>query len=181
MLLNFTKNQILILGAFFNHPEKPRYLRELSRILKKEPGVFQKDLNRLTEAGILSSYYEGNRRFFTLNQNLPIYRELKSIFFKTTGIQGILQKELKKLDGVKDAFVYGSFARGEEKGSSDIDIFIVGFVDENKLLDLISRLEKKFDREINYTLLTESEFKKKLKEKNSFLENILIQKKIKLL
>lgn len=156
-------------------------MRELSRILGKVPGVFQKDLNKLEEAGILNSYRENNRRFFVLNQKQPIFKELKSIFFKTTGARGLLREELKKIKGVEEAFIYGSFARDEETGLSDVDILVIGSAEENSLLDLISQLEAKLEREINYTLLTRKEFEKKLKEKNSFLENILIQKKIKLL
>ncbi len=181
MLPKFTKNQNLILEIFFNRPEKSFYLREIGSILNKEPGVFQKDINRLEKDGILEGYYEANRRFFKLNKNYPFYRELKSILFKTTGIKGKLQEELKKINGVEEAFIYGSFAQGKEGSASDVDIFIIGSVNEDNLIDLISRLEKKFDREINYTLMTEKEFKVKAKEENSFLKNVLNRKKIKLL
>lgn len=180
-MLKFTKNQILVLEIFFNHPEKSYYLRELARILGKEPGVFQKDINRLTEEGVLESYYEANRHFFKLNKKYPLFKELKSIFFKTVGIKGRLQQELAKIKGIKEAFIYGSFARGEERPVSDIDIFVIGFIDEDELIDLVVRLEKKFDREINYILMTEQEFQKKINERNSFLDNILSQKKIKLI
>lgn len=180
-MLKFTKNQILILEIFFNHPEKSYYLREIARFLGKEPGVFQKDINKLAEQGVLASYYEANRHFFKLNQQHPIYKELKSIFFKTIGVKGRLERELKKAKGIKKAFIYGSFAQGKEKEGSDIDLFIAGSINEDKLIDLIIQLEKKFNREINYTLMSEKEFEKKLKEKNSFLKNILNQKKIKLI
>ncbi len=181
MLLKFTKNQILILEIFFNHSEKSYYLREIARFLGKEPGVFQKDINKLTEQDVLITYHEANRRFFKLNKKYPIYKELKSIFFKTVGIKGRLERELKQIRGIKEAFIYGSFAHEKEKEGSDIDIFVVGSVNEDKLIDLIIQLEKKFSREINYTLMNKEEFKKKLKEKNSFLKNILIQEKIKLI
>ncbi len=46
-MLNFTKNQTLVLEIFFNQPERAFYLRELARLLGKQPGVFQKDINKL--------------------------------------------------------------------------------------------------------------------------------------
>jgi len=169
------------LRVFLNRPEKTYYFRELARILGKEPGVFQKDINKLVEEGILESYYEVNRHFFKLNRRYPLLDELKSIFFKTVGVKGKLQQELRKIKGIKEAFIYGSFAKGQVKATSDIDIFVVGSVDEDELIDLITMLEKKIDREINYTLMTENELQKKIKGKDSFLKNIFSQKMIKLI
>ena len=88
---------------------------------------------------------------------------------------------MKKINGIKEAFIYGSFARGEEKGSSDVDIFIVGSVREDTIIDLLNKLERKINREINYVLMTEQEFKKKMAAKNSFLLNIMKLKKIKII
>lgn len=180
-MLRFTKNQLLILKTFFNHPEQAYYLRELARLLGKEPGVFQQAINKLAEEGVLESYYEASRHFFRLNKKYPLYKEFKSIFFKTVGAQGKLRQELKKINGLQEAFIYGSFAKGEEKAASDIDLFIIGSINEDELIDLIIKLEKEFDREINYTLLTGEEFRRKIKEKNSFIKNILNQKIIKLI
>lgn len=181
LLPKFTKNQVLILEVFFNHPEKAFYLRELARIVGKEPGVFQRDIETLSKEGLLESYRDGNRRFFRLNKNYPLYEELKSMFFKTVGIKGELQRRLSKIEGVERAFIYGSFARGEETGASDIDLCVIGSVDENKLLDIVGLLEEKTGREINYTLISKGEFQRKIEEKNSFLKNILNQPKIELL
>lgn len=181
MPLKFTKNQTLILEIFFNNPEKAYYLREIARMLGKEPGFFQREILKLVDDGILETYYVANSRFFKINKNYPLYNELKSIFFKTVGIEGTFKKEFKKIKGIKKAFIYGSFAQGKEKATSDIDLVIIGAVDENELLKLVNKLEKKFEREINYILMTEKEFQKKIKEKNSFLENVLKQKRINLI
>jgi len=59
--------------------------------------------------------------------------------------------------------------------------FVIGDVNEDKLIDAISKLEKQIGREINYTLMTNEEFLKKKQEKNSFLVNIFNKKIIKLI
>lgn len=181
MSLKFTKNQTLVLEIFFNHPQKSFYLRQLARMLDKEPGVFQKDVNRLVEDGLLLSSYQAHSRFFKLNKKHPLYSELKSIFFKTVGIEGTLKKALGKIKGIKRAFIYGSFAQGEEQKESDVDLMIIGSVSENDILDLVSELEDQFKRAINYTLISEKEFQEKIESKNSFLENILRREKIELI
>jgi predicted nucleotidyltransferase len=181
MFPNFTKNQRLILEIFFNHSDEAFYLRQIARLLNKKPGVFQRDINNLVDDGIIESYYQGNNRFFKINKNYPLYQELKSIFLKTSGVQAELLKVLKGIKGIKQAFIYGSFARGEEKKDSDIDLFLIGTVDEKVLIEKLTKLETKFTREINYSLIGETEYKKKLKNKDSFLLNILKQSKIDLI
>jgi len=181
MLPNFTKNQGLILEIFFNHPEDAYFLRQLSRFLNKKPGVFQRDINNLVNNGVLESYYKGNNRFFKINKNYSLYKDLKNIFFKTTGIKGKLEKILTNIEGIKSAFIYGSVARGEEQKQSDIDLCIIGSIDENPLIKKLTELEKEVDREINYILIDDKEYKDKLKNKDSFLENINKQDKIQLI
>jgi len=178
MALKFTKNQTLILGIFFNDPEKSYYLRELGRLIEKEPGVFQRDINKLVESGILLSEYRANSRFFKLNKNHPLYKELKSIFLKTVGAEGRLKEILKGIKNINITFIFGSYAKGKEDTFSDIDLMIIGDPDENELVSKIIEIEKELDREINYHIFSPIDWKKKLKEKDSFLGNILSQPKI---
>ena len=178
MVPSFTKNQVLILEIFFNHPDDAYYFRQISHFLNKKPGVFQRDINNLVKNDVLESYYQGNNRFFKINKNYSLYKDLKNIFFKTIGVKGELERILKDIEGIKNAFIYGSFARGEEQKQSGIDLCIIGSIDENLLIKKLTELEKKVDREINYILIAESEYKNKLKNKNSFLKNINKQDKI---
>lgn len=178
MALKFTKNQSLILEFFFNNPEKSYYLRELGRIIGKQPGVFQKDINKLVESGILISEYRAKSRFFKLNKKHPLYRELKSIFFKTVGAEGKLREALKKIKNIKIAFIFGSYAKGKEDIFSDIDLMIIGEPDEDELISKISSIEEKLKREINYSIFSPEDFRKGLKKKEVFLEEIMADPKL---
>lgn len=178
MLLNFTKNQILILEIFFNDPEKSYYLRELARLVKKEPGVFQKDINKLAEDNILISEYRANSRFFKLNKKHPLYREFRNIFLKTFGVVKKIKDILGGVKNVKIAFIFGSFAAKKEDSLSDIDLMIIGNPNEDEFISKISKLENQIDREINYHIFSLIDWEEKIKEKNSFLENILSKPKI---
>jgi len=178
MPLKFTKNQTLILEIFFSDPEKSCYLRELGRIIGKEPGVFQKDINKLVESSILTSEYRAKSRFFKLNKNHPLYKELKSIFFKTVGAEGRLREILKSIKNIKIAFIFGSFAGGKEDSFSDIDLMVIGNPNEDILISKISKLESQLDREINYHIFSPDDWRKAIRKKDSFIENILSQPKI---
>jgi len=174
----FTKNRAELLSLFFTNPDKFFYMQEIGRILNKKPGVFQRTLNNMTSEGILVSEYRANSRYFTVNKNNPIYKELKSIIFKTIGISGSIKQALEELKNLKLAFIYGSYAKNQENYLSDIDIIIIGNPDEEILINKLDSLEKKLQREINYKIYSYNNLKKEIAEKEPFIINILEDRKI---
>ena len=169
-----TKNQRLLLGLFYTNPKKSFYMQEVGRILGKKPGVFQRTLNSLVEEVLLKSEYRAGARFFQANPQHPLYPELKKIIEKTVGLEGSLRSTMNRLKNVKLAFLYGSFAKGKEREDSDVDLLVVGNKQvELQLLKGINRLEKKIQREINYKLYSESEYREKKSTADPFLQEIL--------
>lgn len=167
-----------ILSQFLSNVEKKYYVRQLAVILNISVGSLHRELNNLEKSGILVSENLGNLRLFHVNKTSPIFKELKDIVFKTDGIQGALENALKGIKGIKIVFIYGSFARKEERADSDIDLFIAGSFLEDDLVSAVSGLEGKFDREINYTIYSIGELRKKIKEKSSFILEVLGGRKI---
>ena len=174
----FYKKSDFNFRAFFNHPEKHYYFRQLAKLIGKEPGVFQKDINRLVEKGILLSEYQANSRFFKLNLKYHLYNEFKSIFLKTVGAVGKLKERLAGFEKIDLAFVFGSFAKNREDQYSDVDLMIIGNPNEDKLVTAISRIESALSREINYSIFSAADLKKGLKEKEVFLEDIMTNPKM---
>jgi len=123
----FSSNtRIRVLSHFFLHPGESYYLRQLERLLKIPVGQLGRELLNLEKIQLLTSSMEGNQKRYSINQNFPLYDELKNIFLKTTSAGDIIRESLSKLKGIELAFIYGSFAKGEEHPGSDIDIMIVG-------------------------------------------------------
>ncbi len=177
----YTKNRAELLSLFFTNPEKSFYMQEVGRILNKKPGVFQRTLNNMVSEGILVSEYRANSRYFKVNKKNPIYKELKSIIFKTIGIAGSIKQVLDELNNLEGAFIYGSYAKNKENYLSDIDILIIGNPDEEILLNKLDNLEKKLQREINYKIYSYKDLKREILEKEPFIINILEDKKIMLI
>jgi predicted nucleotidyltransferase len=98
---------------------------------------------------------------------------MSNIISKTIGIEIQLKDSLIQMDGIIKAFIYGSFASGTQDSLSDIDILIVGDIYEDDLIEKISRLEQIFEREINYQIYNNREFKEKSEDENSFISKIL--------
>ncbi|MFQ5867673.1 MAG: nucleotidyltransferase domain-containing protein [bacterium] len=140
--------------------------------------MIRKELLSLEEAGIFEYRKKGNLVYFYLNKSFPLFDELKSIVFKTIGISGALKEGLSKLKGIEVAFIYGSFAKGEEYSDSDIDLCIIGEPSETDLISIIRELEETIRREINYTVYDRNDFNKRKRQKGSFINNLLKENKI---
>ena len=175
-MFDFLKNgRGEILKLFFKNPDREFYFREIAASLNKEPGAIQSYINSLVDQNFLQDERKGNMRFFKLNKNHPLYEEVKSIISKVMGIEYKLRELVSILPKVEYAFIFGSIAKGEEYGDSDIDLLLIGEVDQNFLVEKISKLQSELSREINYQVYTKAEVVKKLAEKNEFFLNIFSQ------
>jgi len=181
--LEITKSRLRnkILLHFFTNVDDNLYLREMARILKEDPGNLSKELSKLEQEGIFVSQFRGKQKYFFLNKTYPLFKELKSIIFKTIGIKGSLQKIINETSGIIEAFIYGSFAIGKENASSDIDICLIvegNIFNEDKLISKIDSLEKTILREVNYIYYSKEEWEKQIKKNDSFIVNIETGSKI---
>ncbi len=175
-----SKTRVKLLTLFMMNPEKELYIREIARITNENINSIRRELANLEGVGLLKSKIKGNSKYYTVNKKMPIYNELATIILKTEGVAKELQDSLIEM-GVKIAFIYGPFASGKATIDSDIDIFIIGGLDEDKLIIKIRDAEKKLSREINYVLFTTKEFEKRRKSKDPFVFNVLNEPKIMLI
>ena len=166
---------------YFTNPESEYYLRELERILGMPVAVIRKELTRLEKDGIFVSRKKANLVFYSVNKAYPLFEELKSIISKTIGVTALLHDVLKNIKGIKTVFIYGSFAKNSENSTSDIDLFVMGKVNENMLIREIRKIEGMLKREINYTLYTGDEFLSKKRKKDTFIVDLLENPKIMLI
>lgn len=141
-------------------------------------GSLHRELKQLERAGVLRTEREGNLRFYSVNIDYPLFEELKRIVAKTIGVEGSLREALSKIPGILIAFVYGSFAAGTQIERSDIDLFLVGQFDEDRLNRRLRELEAHLSREINYVSMSEREFREEKKKKSHFLRTVLKEPKL---
>ena len=89
-----SKSRIEIITWFISHPGERFHYLQLDKLLKTSRASLQKELKRLEAGGLLRSRKEGNIRFYWVNQDYPLYPELKSIIFKTVGLADFLRDSL---------------------------------------------------------------------------------------
>lgn len=169
------------LGWFYMHTDESFFVRQLANILEEDSTNLSRELSSLEKVGILSSMRQGNLKYFRVNRKCPFSDELKGLVLKTIGVIGELKSSLEKMPAIKYAFIYGSYAKGEEKAESDIDLMIIGDTEIDKLDSLASSIEKRVGRSINYIIYSNSEFLYKKKKKDGFIIDVLKDKKIMLI
>ena len=85
---------------------------------------------------------------------------------------------LKKIDGIDEAYLYGSFASNQQDAASDIDVLVIGAPREEVLAQVMRTLERRLGRKLNYTVLTQKEFGSRRARKDAFLESVWHNKRI---
>ena len=173
-----SKLRIKLLDVFLGSPDARFYIRELERKIKEEAKNVSRELKNLEALGLLISEKQGNLKYYSVNENFFLYPELKAVIFKTTGVRGLLREALERLKGIETAFIYGTYATGKESVSSDVDIMVIGKPDLNELNEVISDLEDKLNREINYMCFDQEEFKERRKAGDAFINDVLSGEKI---
>lgn len=174
-VVGFSKSKArrALLSLFFTNPEQEYFPRQLERLSGIFVGNLQKELIRLEQGGLLNSRRLGKMKLYKLNIQHPLYPELKSLVAKTVGLEEMIRGELAKIEGIHTAGIYGSFARHQERADSDIDLLVVGQVNEKVLLRAVKFLEKRLQREINYTLYLDDDWVQKRASKDSFVIELL--------
>ncbi len=162
-----------LLALFFTNPSERFYLRELERMLGYSAGSIRRELLKFQDDDLLRTERVGNLVYYSLNPEHPLYEEIRSIVVKTVGVEGALREELSSVGDIKIAFVYGSFAAGQERAGSDIDVMVIGDPDMSALNESIAKLEGRLRRDINVTVYSAKEFKARKKAGSGFVLDLL--------
>jgi len=168
-----SRTRVALVSKLMMNPERQFHIRELSKELGIPYSMLYREEKNLVSLGILLEEKKGKITLVSVNKKLPYFAELKGLIVKTVGLRDLMNVSLSGLKGVRYALVYGSFASGEESESSDIDLFIVGDLSEEELLESVSEVEKAVKREINYILWSEGEFSKRVKNQHRLLGDIV--------
>ena len=176
----FTQTQQRVLGLLFGQPQRSFTVSDVIATAGTGSGAAQRELTKLAASGLLTVQPVGNQKRYQANPDSPVYAELTGIIQKTVGLAEPLRVALTPLTGdIVAAFVYGSVAKRTDTAASDIDLMVVS--DELGFADVVMALQpaqEKLGREINPTLYSRAELRKRMKDRNGFVIRVLAQPKI---
>jgi predicted transcriptional regulator len=193
-----SKTRVKLLQLFYSNPNRPFYVREITRKIDEQINSVRRELANLLSIGIISSDTSSdsdttnNRLYYEVNQSYDYYVPLKAIFGGGTVVENkeapaskkagaeqatapnAERDKIKALGNVEVALYTGQFTRDE---SSGIDVLIVGDINQHALAKFMSELEAQEGKEIRYTVMSGQEFNYRRQIKDRFISTVLGSKK----
>lgn len=174
-----SRTLLRLLSVLLLNPERAYYQQELAVMTESSLRPLQLALAKLTKMDLVSKKLVGKHAYYQIVATHPAYPDLRSLFEKTFALADVVRDALEPLSGrIEVAFVYGSAARGEERASSDIDVFIAGEVGRKEVSRCLAGVEERLRREVNVVVFDRERIRESLSDGNPFLEEVLATPKI---
>jgi predicted nucleotidyltransferase len=175
----FGKTRQAVLALLYSHDGESFYLRQIVREVCLGQGTVQRELAHLAETGLLTRARRGNQVYYQANRQSPIFPEMRSLIVKTAGVADVLLATLVELSSrIQVAFLYGSLAAGGDKATSDVDLMVIGDVTFAEVAKAVGMAQEKLRREVNPSVYSAGEFRKKLLAGHHFLKVVFNGPKI---
>lgn len=181
-----SKTRVKLLQLFYSNPNRPFFVREITRKIDEQINSVRRELSNLLSIGIIISDNTNNKLYYEVNQKFEYYEPLQQIFGggvkKTakkataadTDGDGIIESDLKAVGHIDLAVYTGQFTRDETSG---VDFLIVGEVNPNALQKYVDALEAKENKTIRYTVMSLPDFQYRQQIRDRFAQAIAQSKK----
>ena len=164
--INITENTLQVISLFTDGFNREYYIREVEKLLKISPRTAQLMLEDLENKGILESKMRGKIKLYKLKFNwsskkyLIFTEQYKEIAFmeKNILIKEIIEKISPNIKGI--GLIFGSYVKGTYRKDSDLDIFIAGTYDKER----IKKISKMYGIEISVKCYPIGTFEKNINE-----------------
>ena len=166
-------NQYVVVKAIqevTSMPNKAFSVRGLAKVISISPGAAGAALKFMKKKGIATITVIGKTHQYRANLDSALCRQWK-ILFNTDFLvdSGIIGEMLEKISGVQSLLLYGSLAKGTNDEKSDIDLLAI----TSKPAKNIPAIGKTAGKEINLSVFSFSDWKKKAVQEKVFYENVI--------
>lgn len=135
------------------HPDRSASLTQIAEATGLSLPTVKREVDRLADAGLIVETRRGNTRLIQAATDNVVYGPLSHLMAVTFGPLPVLQELLADVEGVQEAYIYGSWAAryagkpGPIPG--DIDVLVIGLADPDVLDDIAAHASSDLDREVN--------------------------------
>ncbi len=181
-----SKTRVKLLHLFMNHPGQSFYVREITRLIEEQINSVRRELSNMLEVGVITSDTADNKLYYQVNQRYEYYTALRAIFAgeaiaaepsaspkQKSQVKEQYRSIIEDISALRLALFGGVLVKGS---ASDVDILLVGNLNQSKVKEAVSMLEKLEGREINYAVLSYDEFYYRLSVRDKFISEILANK-----
>jgi predicted nucleotidyltransferase len=164
--------QVRLLALVLLQPERSWTLHELAEAVAAPQSSVHRELARAQAAGVIRRDDTARPHRFAAATDDAAYASLADLLRRAVGIESELRAVLDRPD-VAAALIYGSWASGNRRPESDIDVLVVGDGELRELRRLVRPIEKGTGRSIDLTLMRKDEVRRLLTERSSFVRRVM--------
>lgn len=139
------QGRLLAQVLLFGDRERGQTVAELARALGAHVATVHREVDRLAAAGILETERVGRTRLVRPGTDPPYMPELEGLILKTFGPLQLLRQLLAPVEGIHDAYIFGSWAERYEgilgPAPRDLDLLVVGKPDREEVFSVAADLE----------------------------------------
>ena len=168
--------RVEILALLLNNPDDRFYVREIAKLLQKNPSGIKRELDNLEEIEIITSQRVANLKYFKANRKSPLFADLRRVVLTSLGLKGSLKAVLTGAR-TKSAFIYGPYASNDQVKT--VDLMVIGT--KAQLANEFRDLERHFSCTLTWIEMDESEYKERRREREPQMADILSRKRIPLI
>ncbi len=174
-----SKCRAKILERFFLELEagdgKGFHMRALSRDLDEQINSIKRELDNLSNMGILKYREELRKKIFSVNTNFLFCDELKDIFLKSYNPIDAIRKFFKTQNLLEVIIVNESVKRKlMQDGKNILDIFLIGEIDKDEFNEFMGTIF--YNKKVKYAIISTEDFYNRLEYGDKLIQNILKEK-----
>ncbi len=171
-----SRTRVKLLRLFLTDPDRPFFVREISRAVNEQINSVRRELQNLENIGMLKSEMKDKKKYYTIDTSFSLYDELRALILKSrlTLERGFINS-IKNAGPVQYFALTGYFVND---GDAKVDLFIVGNISKAKLDKLLEQFKSSFGHQLRYTVMTRDEYKYRKDITDKFLYEIINGKKL---
>lgn len=169
----FSKSRAALLEQLFIEGLPQSHLRQLQRTTALNPSTLHRELKHLVATHWLIEIQDGNRILYQANPDHPCLDEMLSMVRKMTSWVSDLRHWAQDQESIHAAWIFGSYARGNFKPDSDIDLLLVTPKSLQTILGQLKAVIQPLGYEVNPKIYSPEEFTEARETDNPFLARVL--------
>jgi predicted nucleotidyltransferase len=162
-----SKNCMALLMMLIARPEEEIYQADIVKRSNLSKMTVIKWLNFLEKHNVLKATKKGNLKYYSLNKDNPILKQIKAL----VNTMNVYEPSNRLSGKGVEVYLFGSAARGEDTGESDIDVLIIGKIDKRDLVAFIDNVRERTNKKVNPVVMDPFEYLALHKKNKTFYEN----------
>lgn len=110
---------------FALHGDEPVHVRALQRHSGLSMSSLHRELQRLEVRGLVERMEDGGRVLYRTGETHDGWTGLRRVIRDFAHPAEVVEEAFAGVEGIEAAFVFGSFARGDARADSDVDVLVV--------------------------------------------------------